>query len=137
LTRSIKGLKGKDPRFTAYRPDEIPAGLHYSGNLRIGDLVVLALKPVLFRERNRPHHASKGAHGFDVAAVPEMKGIFIAAGPALKSGLVIEPFENIHIYPAIAQILGLRAPAAIDGDFQVLRPLLNNPAMLRERMKLH
>ncbi len=45
---------GKDPRFEAYRPDEIPARLDYSGNYRIGDIVVLAMKPVLLRGVTRP-----------------------------------------------------------------------------------
>ena len=63
-------------------------------------------------------------HGYDVARMPEMRGIFYAAGPDLKAGLTIEEFQNIHIYPLIAHILNLTVPAGIDGQFSVLAPIL-------------
>jgi hypothetical protein len=63
-------------------------------------------------------------HGYDVALVPEMRGIFYAAGPDLKTGLTIDEFQNIHIYPLIARILGLTVPSGIDGQFSVLAPIL-------------
>ncbi len=70
----------------------------------------------------------KGMHGYDVALVPLMRGIFFGAGPDLKSGLTIEEFRNIHIYPLIAHILGLKIPADIDGQLSVLAPILNPKA---------
>jgi hypothetical protein len=57
--------------------------------------------------------------------MPEMRGIFFAAGPDLKAGLTVEEFQNIHIYPLIAHILGLTMPAGIDGQFSVLAPILH------------
>lgn len=48
-------------------------------------------------------------HGYDVAEYPD-----------LKTGLVIDEFENIHIYPLIARILGLKMPDRIDGGPSVL-----------------
>ncbi len=63
-------------------------------------------------------------HGYDVAKMPEMRGIFFAAGPDLKTGLTVEEFRNIHIYPLIAHILGLTTPPGIDGQFSVLAPIL-------------
>ncbi len=116
-----------DARFAAYRQSEIPARLHYSGNDRIGDLVVLSMKPVLLRgplrAGEKPRPMSKGMHGFDVALVPEMRGIFYAQGPDLQSGKTLEEFENIHIFPLIAHLLGLRMPANIDGELAVLAPI--------------
>ncbi len=52
-----------------------------------------------------------------------MAGIFIARGPAFKSGLTVEPFENIHIYNLMAAILEL-SPAPNDGDFAQVQGLL-------------
>jgi hypothetical protein len=36
----------------------------------------------------------------------------------------VEEFQNIHIYPLIAHILGLATPSGIDGQFAVLAPIL-------------
>jgi alkaline phosphatase D len=118
-------LYGKDPRIEVYRRAEIPERLHYSGNQRIGDLVALANQPVVLHLASKPgQNQPQGMHGYDVARMPEMRGIFIAAGPDLKGGLTVEEFQNIHIYPLIAHILGLTAPSGIDGQFSVLAPIL-------------
>jgi hypothetical protein len=47
----------------------------------------------------------------------------VASGPAFKSGVVLPPFENIHIYDALAQVLGL-TPARNDGDPAIARSML-------------
>jgi hypothetical protein len=52
-----------------------------------------------------------------------MRGIFVASGPAFKSGVVLPAFENIHIYNALAQALGIAA-ARNDGDPAVARSML-------------
>lgn len=122
-------LHGRDPRFEIYRPAEIPERLHYSGNPRIGDLVALATEPVILHLAPKPGQTlSKGMHGYDVARIPDVRGIFFAAGPDLKAGITVEEFENIHIYPLIARILGLKLPAVIDGKFSVLAPILKTTA---------
>jgi len=53
--------------------------------------------------------------------MPEMKAIFFAAGPDIRPGVQLKPFENVNIYPFIAEILGLEPPA-VDGTLEVLRP---------------
>jgi alkaline phosphatase D len=121
-------FKDKDPRFNVYRPGEIPSRLHYSGNPRIGDLVLMAAKPVILHLAPRPgermREPLKGMHGYDVDLDPEMKAIFYAQGPDLKSGLTIEEFQNIHIFPLIVRILGLQPPPDVDGQLSVLAPIL-------------
>ena len=118
-------LHGRDPRIEVYRRAEIPERLHYEGNPRIGDLVAFAIQPIVLHLASKAGQTEpKGMHGYDVAKIPEMRGIFFAAGPDLKTGLTVEEFQNIHIYPLIAHILGLTAPSAIDGQFSVLAPIL-------------
>ena len=56
-----------------------------------------------------------------------MRASFMAWGPAFKKGLTIDGFENVNVYPLVANILGLQYnPQAIDGKFEVLKPILNN-----------
>jgi predicted AlkP superfamily pyrophosphatase or phosphodiesterase len=116
----------KDEQLAVYRKPDIPSALHYRDNSRIGDLVLLAQSPVRLRydaPGAKPSGKVEGMHGYDVAHVPEMNGIFYAQGPAIQDNLVIEEFQNIHIYPFIARILGLQT-GKIDGDLQVLGRIL-------------
>ena len=57
-----------------------------------------------------------------------MKAIFFAAGPDIRSGVVVAPFENVNLYPLIAKILGLDITGlktgAIDGKLGVLQGIL-------------
>ena len=55
--------------------------------------------------------------------MPSMKAIFYAAGPDIRAGVTVAPFENINIYPLITEILGLRI-GKIDGKLSVLQPIL-------------
>jgi alkaline phosphatase D len=124
--------RAHDARFVVYRKSEIPARLHYSDNKRIGDLVVFSAARVGIGivDPKRPPRTGpplKGTHGFDIALVPEMRATFFAAGPDLKRGLVIDEFENIHIYPLIAKLLRLQIKDKIDGDLKVLEPILRRP----------
>jgi hypothetical protein len=64
-----------------------------------------------------------GVHGYDPSNAMTMRGIFVASGPAFKSGVTVPPFENIHIYGALARVLGL-TPATNDGDPRVAESLL-------------
>jgi hypothetical protein len=38
----------------------------------------------------------------EATRVPEMKAIFFAAGPDIRHGVALEPFENANLYPLIA-----------------------------------
>jgi hypothetical protein len=55
--------------------------------------------------------------------MPEMRAIFFAAGPDVRAGIRLKPFENVNIYPFIARMLGLDPPQ-VDGTLDVLRPAL-------------
>ena len=68
-------------------------------------------------------------HGYDPANMPEMKAIFFAAGPDIRRGEKVAPFENVNLYPLIAHILGLDIAhlktGPVDGDLKVLQGILN------------
>src|ERR1035438_4385694 len=49
-----------------------------------------------------------------------MKAIFYAAGPDIRAGVTVAPFENVNVYPFIAKILGLTI-GPIDGKLKVLQ----------------
>ena len=129
VDKTYSALKGKDVRYEVYRRAETPESWHYRDNPRVGDLVVSANAPVLISAPlpdARPRPGPKGMHGYDPESFPEMRGIFFAQGPDLKTGLTIEPFENIHIFPLIVRLLGLDPPEGVDGSIDVLDPILRD-----------
>jgi len=103
---------------------------------RIGDVIVLAdlgyyfieneeYREVIARRMRMDETSVKGTHGYS-QEYPEMHGIFYAQGPQLKSGLTIESFDNIHVFPLICKILGLPIPVDIDGKLEILESTLKD-----------
>jgi alkaline phosphatase D len=128
-------LSHPDPRFKIYRRADVPAGLHFDSNPREGDPVIVPTGPFTFRihasaSESEGTKKNLGGHGFNPRTMPEMKAIFFAAGPDVRPGVQLKPFENVNIYPFIAEMLGLDAPP-VDGTIDVLRPALKKPVPKR------
>jgi predicted AlkP superfamily pyrophosphatase or phosphodiesterase len=121
-------LAHPDPRFKIYRRADMPAYLHFDGSSREGDPVVVPNGPYILRAQATASEGEKhrGGHGFNPRTMPEMKAIFFAGGPDIRPGVQLKPFENVNIYPFIAEILGL-TPPSVDGTLEVLRPALKAP----------
>jgi predicted AlkP superfamily pyrophosphatase or phosphodiesterase len=92
----------------------VPARLHYSADPRIGDLVVIMEDHFQIGTANRAPRENGGTHGWD-PAIPSMHAIFVASGPGIPAGKTIPMFENVDVYPYLAEVLGLRAASGIDG----------------------
>ena len=128
--KAYQQLKIKSDQFTVYRRRRVPAGLHYDANAREGDPIVIANGPYEIRA-----HAPKvgapegppeiGVHGYDPQAMKSMRAIFFAAGPDIRPGSTLKPFENVNVYPLVARILGLDAPK-VDGSLNVLSGILKD-----------
>jgi predicted AlkP superfamily pyrophosphatase or phosphodiesterase len=127
IESTYQALK-KDSNYTVYKLDETPNYWHYTTSddkyNRIGDLIVVPHLPKVFNFSSRK--TTLGKHGFDNHH-PDMRATFIAWGPAFKSDLTIGSFENVHIYPVVAKILGLQIDQkTIDGRIEVLNAILKN-----------
>ncbi len=115
-----RAVRGKLPHVTFYTRDEIPARYHYRDHPHIAPIIGVADEGwmVTTREqeaRRKPDaEARRGAHGYD-PALRSMHGLFVAAGPGVRQGLVAEPFENVHVYDFLCALLKL-TPAPNDGD---------------------
>jgi predicted AlkP superfamily pyrophosphatase or phosphodiesterase len=121
IAPAYAALKTEARDFYVYLPAETPAHWHYTDKddryHRIGDILLVAHYPLVFRERGM--RTLLGEHGYD-NAIPDMGATFYAWGPAFRSGLAIAPFENVNVYPLIAHILGLKITDPIDGNLKVL-----------------
>ncbi len=128
--KAYQELKIKSEAFTVYRRKRVPAALDYDSNAREGDPVIVANGPYAIRAHPpaQEQPPEPGVHGYDPRTMKSMRALFIAAGPDIRPGSKLEPFENVNVYPLIARILGLDAPQ-VDGSLNVLSSILkNNPA---------
>jgi alkaline phosphatase D len=125
---AYKSLLGASDTFKVYRRAKMPKNLHFDSNPREGDPVVVPTGPfnIVAHVPGNLAMPNRGAHGYDPGAMPSMKAIFYAAGPDLRAGESVAPFENIHLYPFIAEILGLKI-GPIDGQLSVLQHVLKKP----------
>jgi alkaline phosphatase D len=121
-------LTHPDARFKIYRRADLPAYLHFDANPREGDPVIVPTGPFTIRANASVIEGNhRGGHGFNPRTMPEMKAIFFAFGPDVRTGVQLKPFENVNLYPFLAEILGLTPPADVDGSLDVLLPALKRP----------
>lgn len=107
----------------AYARGETPARWHLYGSTRAGDVIVVADFGYVVAKGTSDRVLDRGNHGWDPAE-EAMHGIFIAAGPQVRPAGVIPAFENVHVYPFLAALLGLDRVPAVDGNGRVLTPYL-------------
>lgn len=110
-------LKGAHPHLQVYRKGELPARLHFNTHPRITPLVTIVDEGWTLTTHAiaaRVGAPRGGNHGFDNAA-PSMGALFVAAGPQFRQGVVVPPFQNIHVYDLLARLLGV-TPAPNDGS---------------------
>lgn len=115
----------KDTNFSVYLHDRIPKRYHFGGKYdrynRVGDLILTPKLPKIFSINGiKP---SIGQHGFDPSE-ETMRATFYSWGPNIKNNFKVKPFENIHVYPLVTEILGLSYQDKIDGKKSVLRSIL-------------
>ncbi|HLY71846.1 MAG TPA: alkaline phosphatase family protein, partial [Puia sp.] len=122
---TYNALKREAKDYDVYLASNMPARWHYSKKDdrfdRIGDIILVPHAPKVFNIGKG--HVPVGEHGFD-PAIPEMRATFYAWGPAFQKNKTIDGFENIHVYPIMARILGLEITDAIDGKIKVLKSIL-------------
>jgi len=121
-------LKKQEGKFIVLKKEEFPSRWNYKHE-RVGDLLMEAKPGYYIREGSRERFLKLaktgnrfGVHGYDPEATTDVRGIFYAQGPNIKAGITVAPFQNIHVYPFVAKILGLPLPK-IDGKEEVLQKL--------------
>lgn len=120
-------LKNQENGFKTYKQSEFPDRWHYK-HIRSGDVLIVSEPGTYFLTTSRDLSKWEGTgnfgeHGYDPSVTKDVNGIFYAMGPNVKKGMKLKPFENIHVYPFVAKMLGLKIPE-IDGDVKVLEGVI-------------
>lgn len=107
----------------AWLREEAPESFHVTGNSRFPEIIVVADPHYgVIGTADRHYIMTAGDHGWS-PEFPDMHGIFIAAGPRLPQGAVIDAIRAVDVYPLMREILELPQVEAA-GDASVLLPLL-------------
>jgi predicted AlkP superfamily pyrophosphatase or phosphodiesterase len=112
-------LANAHPRLSMYRAADTPESWHLRGQARVPPITGVADEGwVVLRRADFAEYWHRsptgGQHGYD-PEVRSMRGIFVAAGPAFKAGVVVPAMENVNVYRAVAVSLGIE-PRDTDAD---------------------
>ena len=119
-----QALKRNEENYRVYLKEELPAEYGFTDHYRIPDIIMIAdvsysiSSRGFFEDRGIP----AGMHGYDHQA-PEMATIFIASGPAFKSGDIVPAFSSLHLYELMAHLLDLE-PAENDGTLNEVKRIM-------------
>lgn len=121
-----EALKAAEENYQVFLKEDLPERFHFQNHYRIPEIIMIAdvgytITSSSFLDQRG---VNAGTHGYDNLA-PEMRTFFAANGPDFVSGVTSPPFESVHIYELISNILGIQ-PAENDGSFEEVKFLLNN-----------
>jgi predicted AlkP superfamily pyrophosphatase or phosphodiesterase len=112
------------PNLYAWKHDSLPERLHYGKNIRTQDITIVAYPGWAIGSTAKPQ-VGGGAHGYD-NDFKDMHAIFYAAGPVFKENYIHPTFENVNIYPLIAEIMNM-VPVETDGRLENVEGMLAKP----------
>nr|WP_321230727.1 ectonucleotide pyrophosphatase/phosphodiesterase [uncultured Psychroserpens sp.] len=125
----LQYLRHKENNFKAYKTEDTPGFEYIPKNKNWGAIQLIPDYGYHFWNQRRKDALIEegvttfGVHGYD-SKYKEMHGIFYANGPAFKNHFEIPSIKNIHIYPLMCEILGLKIPESIDGDINEIKNVL-------------
>ena len=117
-----KALVGKHDHLTCWKRGHFPHRFHYGKNPRVADIFCLPQTGWTIDSKTKKAWTEKGTHGFDPYS-PEMAAVFVANGPAFRSGVSLKTFDNVDVYPLLAKLVGVK-PQRNDGRLGPIRPAL-------------
>jgi predicted AlkP superfamily pyrophosphatase or phosphodiesterase len=120
-------LKQQTPnRYQLYSKGSYPKHWHLDKDIDlVPDIIIEAIPPATFvKEKYNKKLTISGTHGYDPKNQASLAGIFIASGTNIVKGIEVEPFENIHIFSFMSELLNINESSVIDGNKAVLAPLI-------------
>jgi len=123
---SVYRALARVPHLRVYRKREM-GRYRYGTHHRIPEIVGVVDEGWLVTTRGVAairSRLARGAHGYP-PDTPSMQAVFLARGPAFKKGVVVPPFQNIHVYALLARLLGV-TPAPSDGSLDSVKAMLGS-----------
>jgi|TARA_R110001583_G_scaffold178457_1_gene334301 predicted AlkP superfamily pyrophosphatase or phosphodiesterase len=111
--------------YSIYTKGSYPQHWHFNSDLAVvPDIIIEAIPPAIFSLTEKWTKFHGATHGFDPKNNPGLHGLFVASGPNITQGRVLEPFKNIHVFPLMNTLLGLKENKEIDGQQLILESII-------------
>ncbi|HSD08849.1 ectonucleotide pyrophosphatase/phosphodiesterase [Flavobacterium sp.] len=117
IARALK----KVPHIKFWKASDVPKRFHFGSNPRVHDFVIEAKKGYSL-VNNSAQIIKGGTHGYD-NRTKDMQAIFYAKGPNFKVNKEVGSFQNVSVYPLIANLLGLKIEE-VDGKLSEVDKML-------------
>lgn len=117
-------LKSNESNYKVFMKRDIPSVYRIANNPRTPEILMIADigYSITTTANLESRSISGGAHGYDHRE-PEMRSFFLGFGPKLKQNAVVEPFQVIHVYELMTNLLQL-TPARNNGYLDSVRTVL-------------
>jgi len=122
----LKLVQQQSSLYQLYAKGSYPKHWHLAKDITlVPDIIIEAIPPATFvKEKYNKKLTITGTHGYDPKNQKSLAGIFIASGANIAKGIEVEPFENIHVFSFMSELLNLKKISTIDGNKEVLMPLI-------------
>ena len=124
-TREFReAILAKHDHMDCWAKQDIPARYNYGTHPRIPPYLCLPETGWTISQSAPTSPWSGGSHGFDPYA-PEVRSVFIANGPAFRSGASLPVFDNTDIAPLLRKVIGLPQVERTDGSLEGVKAALS------------
>ena len=126
LEDSVYRALKRAPHLAVYRRAELPARFHLEGSPRVAPIVAIADEGWTIAQRTAEEPDPEDHPGeprLRRHPARDARDLSRARGPAFRRGVTVPPFRNIHVYPLLAEVLGIK-PGATDGSLDSVRAIL-------------
>uniref|UniRef100_A0A914ZH30 Ectonucleotide pyrophosphatase/phosphodiesterase family member 6 n=1 Tax=Parascaris univalens TaxID=6257 RepID=A0A914ZH30_PARUN len=124
---------GDNPLVSVYRTSELPEKFHWKRSRFMPGIVIMTRPGATVLTRELPSIPVSDEHARDIRQtggwdndIPEMRGIFIARGPAFKRNQQSPPINMVDIYQVLLNILGIEPPHRHNGSWSNVEDLLSS-----------
>jgi len=122
IRKTLKRLNKNAENYKCYLGNKTPRKLKFRSHPRVGDIACIANRG--WSIGVDAIRVPKGNHGWSQYDGNDMHAIFYAQGPQFKKSYQLGTRDNIHIYPLLAKVLGLKVDVKIDGKLSKMKKLL-------------
>ncbi|XP_042897512.1 ectonucleotide pyrophosphatase/phosphodiesterase family member 3 isoform X2 [Parasteatoda tepidariorum] len=131
LNSLIKKMQCQSQHMRVYPKEQLPVRWHYADSDRIEPIFLdmdSRWTVVSRSAKSGDDICSGGAHGYD-NYYTDMRSIFMAHGPSIKSSTKIKPFINTELYELMTELINIQ-PEPNNGTRGSLHQILKSPKKL-------
>ncbi|VDM39476.1 unnamed protein product [Toxocara canis] len=125
--------EGDNPLVSVYRTSELPEKFHWKSSRFMPGIIIMTRPGATVLTRELPSIPAGDEHARDIRQTGgwdndnvEMRGVFMARGPAFKTNHESLPINMVDVYQVLLNILGVEPPHRHNGSWANVEDLLSS-----------